>query len=148
MSWLRLCLSVDAASRPTIHQILQQPFFLRLAAQEYLQAVAQQEAEEARAAGEAEGSGEAGGAGLGIPIPPWFARPASPPRRGSGSSSSSWEGLPPFKPMPPAALHAASDSDFSLPGSFRIESSGPEGMYSHLDPEVVAEMERLQMIER
>ena len=152
MSWLRPCLSVDPASRPTVRQLLQQPFFLRLAAQEYLHAVAQQEAEERAAQ-------EGGGAAAVVP-PPWFARPESPPR--DSGSSSSWEGLPPLTPQViPAPYstprssgpqHSHTDalpqagSGSEPPPSVRIASS--DGLYSHLDPDVVMEMERLQMIDR
>ncbi|GAX74117.1 hypothetical protein CEUSTIGMA_g1566.t1 [Chlamydomonas eustigma] len=37
MSWLPKCLSVDPKERPCAHELLQQPFFLRLAAVQYLQ---------------------------------------------------------------------------------------------------------------
>ena len=133
LSWLQPCLSVDPASRPSVHKILQQPFFLRLAALEYLQAVAQEEAAAQLAAGEPVSASPT--------MPPWLLHAQSPgaaggPGRLSGASSSS-DGLPALTPRvepyvsPP---HRLGDSQ--------------EVLYPHLDPEVVAELTRLNIVRR
>ena len=133
MCWLAPSLSVEPTSRPSVHNILQQPFFLRLAAQEYLHAVAQEEAEARRAAGEI----------LSLSASPerpsWLSLAHAPatqrlyrPSTENGSSSSS-EGLPPLKPRAIDMLQQP------LAGSFSED-------YAHLDPEVVAEMEGLNMV--
>ena len=135
LTWLRPCLSVDPASRPSVDTLLQQPFFLRLAALEYLQAKAEEEAAQAAAEG---------GDAAARSSPSWLVfanNAASHPRcsHGSGSSDSSWDGLP---PLVPRVESGTSQRLHELGGS----EHGDEGLYSHLDPDVVEEMERLRMV--
>ena len=155
MGWLVPCLSVDPASRPSVHDLLQQPFFLRLAAAEYLEAVSQEAEEEARL-----GSGEALASSPSETAPPgtrpsWLAlalsRSFRSPSRGSSSSSSSG-GLPPLKPRAPVEVSLppsrglCSDGDSHLGGDERWRGGVYDDTFSHLDPDVVNELEGLKMV--
>ena len=147
LDWLVPCLSVEPASRPSVHDLLQRPFFLRLAAAEYLDAVSQEEAEARLAAGE---SPPLPGAGQ----QPWLALALSRAFRrstgGCSDSSSSSGGLPPLKPRAhidvtfPRSREVCSDECGSQLDAADTE---PETGYSHLDPDVLAEMEGLDMID-
>ncbi len=68
--------------------------------------------------------------------------------RSSDSSGSSWEGLPPLTPQQPAGQQPSAEA--CTDGGQQSVSVGVaengRHLYPHLDPEVVEEMERLQMV--
>ena len=160
MSWLVPCLSVDPASRPSVHDLLQQPFFLRLAAAEYLEAVSREEEqaeEEARLLGSGEAMSSPSATVSPGTRPSWLALALSRSFRkssGGGSSSSSSGGLPPLKPRVPVEVSLppsrgrglCSDGYSHLDGDDERWRADDGDGYSHLDPDVIVEMEGLNMV--